>query len=168
MVATTHLLESPLAVPNPVKHIRDVSAFRYVTLLFLLKCKDLRLISIWNPTFLTLLLAPLPQWWDSLLKDIADGSITPPVQIDEILYRSLARKVKPDIQRARELSTTKPHEYASIWKHLILISCWADGASETYAKELQSKFPNIIIQPKGLLATEAFVSFPLVGKTGGA
>src|SRR3990172_2405229 len=104
MVATTHLLESPLAVPNPVKHIRDVSAFRYVTLLFLLKCKDLRLISVWNPTFLTLLLAPLPQWWDSLLKDIANGSITPPAAIEENLLRSLNKKLKPDVQRARELS----------------------------------------------------------------
>ena len=50
----------------------------------------------------------------------------------------------------------------------MLISCWADGVSETYAKELKTKFPGVIFQPKGLLATEAFVSFPVIGKTGGA
>jgi hypothetical protein len=33
---------------------------------------------------------------------------------------------------------------------------------------LQEKFPNVFLQPKGLLATEAFVSFPLVGHSGGA
>ncbi len=161
-------IESALAVPNLVKHINDITAFRYVTLLFLLKCKDLRLISVWNPTFLTLLLAPLSQWWDALLKDIANGKITPPAGIDEALLYSLTKKIKPDIQRAHELSKIKPNDYASIWEHLVLVSCWADGASETYAKNLQAKFPNIIIQPKGLLATEAFVSFPLIGKAGAA
>ncbi len=161
-------IESALAVPNSVKHIRDGSAFRYVTLLFLLKCKALRLISVWNPTFLTLLLAPLSQWWNSLLKDIANGFITPPAAIEENLLRSLKKKLKPDVQRARELSKIKPHDYAAIWRDLMLISCWADGVSETYAKELQIKFPGVIHQPKGLLATEAFVSFPLTGKTGGA
>lgn len=162
------LIQSALAVPNLVKHIRDMDAFRYVTLLYLLRCKDLRLISVWNPTFLTLLLAPLSQWWDALLKDIADGTITSPTEIDKALLHSLIKKIKPDIQRARELSKIKSEDYISIWRRLILISCWADGASETYAQELQTKFPNVAIQPKGLLATEAFVSFPLIGKTGGA
>ncbi|MBI3165302.1 MAG: GH3 auxin-responsive promoter family protein [Chloroflexi bacterium] len=162
------LIESALAVPNTVKQIRDMAAFRYVTLLFLLNCKDLRLISVWNPTFFTLLLAPLPQWWDSLLRDLAGGTLTSPAGIDNRLLHSLAGKLAPNSERARELSSVKPHDYASIWKHLRLISCWADGASEIYARELQDGFPGVVIQPKGLLATEAFVSFPLIGKTGGA
>jgi hypothetical protein len=33
---------------------------------------------------------------------------------------------------------------------------------------VQEKFPKVVIQPKGLLATEAFVSFPLVGYSDGA
>lgn len=157
-------IESALAVPNFVKHIREVETFRYVTLLYLLRCENLRLISVWNPTFLTLLLAPLPQWWDSLLRDIAIGTITPPVnsQLPFINYQS------PNKSRAQSLSHIHPTDYASIWKNLSLISCWADGASAPYARTLQEQFPNVIIQPKGLLATEAFVSFPLVGYEGGA
>lgn len=160
------LVESALAVPNRVKHIRDVAAFRYVTLLFLLRCEGLRLISVWNPTFLTLLLAPLPEWWDSLLEDIAGGTITLPSSPSPIY--NLQSPVSPNPVRACFLSGIHPTDYASIWKQLALISCWADGASETYAKELQSKFPHVTLQPKGLLATEAFVSFPLIGKSGGA
>ncbi len=169
------LMESVLAVPNLVKHIRDVSVFRYVTLLFLLRCENLRLISVWNPTFLTLLLAPLPEWWDALLKDISDGTVSPPVPLDENIHRALLNKfprntqhATRNIQRARDLSQFQPTDYTSIWQHLALISCWADGASEAYAQDLQTQFPHVKIQPKGLLATEAFVSFPLVGKTGGA
>lgn len=158
------LVESALAVPNFVKHIHDMDSFRYVTLLYLLRCEDLRLISVWNPTFLTLLLEPLTQWWDSLLKDIAEGTITPPneIHLPITIYHS------PNKPRAQILSHLSPTDYAAIWKQLSLISCWADGASEPYAKELKNLFPSATIQPKGLLATEAFVSFPLTGKTGGA
>jgi hypothetical protein len=162
------LIESALAVPNLVKHIRDIQAFRYVTLLFLLRCADLRLISVWNPTFLSLLLAPLNDWWDSLLKDIADGTITPPMPIDGKIHQALQKKLVRNKQRATYLSHIRPTDHASIWKDLTLISCWADGASESYALDLQEKFPHAIIQPKGLLATEAFVSFPLAGKANGA
>lgn len=158
------VIESSLmAVPNFVKHIQDVDDFRYVTLLYLLRCEDLRLISVWNPTFLTLLLAPLETWWNSLLKDLTDGTITPPNQSPITNHQSPISS-----SRSRTLSKLSPTNYSSIWKNLSLISCWADGASEPYAKELQSHFPNVTIQPKGLLATEAFISFPLTGCNGSA
>jgi hypothetical protein len=162
------LIGSALAVPNFVKHIHDMTTFRYVTLLYLLRCTDLRLISVWNPTFLTLLLTPLSEWWDSLLSDISHGSVTPPIPIEESLLHLLPKKLKPDPERAQSLSKIGSNDYMSVWPHLELISCWADGASESYAVELQTKFPKVALQPKGLLATEAFVSFPLISKDGGA
>jgi hypothetical protein len=162
------LIASALAVPDIVKHIRDVTSFRYVTLLFLLRCADLRLISVWNPTFLTLLLAPLLEWWDSLLNDIANGSINPPSTMEDHLSSALCKRLAPDIQRARDLSKLNPEDYTSIWPRLALISCWAEAASDIYARELQTKFPEVLLQPKGLLATEAFVSFPMTGKNGAA
>jgi hypothetical protein len=162
------LIGSALAVPDLVKRIREMAAFRYVTLLFLLNCRDLRLISVWNPTFLTLLLEPLPAWWDSLLRDLACGTIAPPEPLDEHLRGALQKKFTRNPRRARALSSVQADDYASIWPDLTLISCWADGASEAYAKDLQSRFPHVTLQPKGLLATEAFVSFPLAGLRGGA
>lgn len=162
------LIGSALAVPNMVKHIHDMTAFRYVTLLFLLRCSALRLISVWNPTFLTLLLEPLSEWWDPLLRDLSLGSVTPPKPIEGSLLHQLSKKLKPDPNRAKRLSSSKPNDYSSIWPHLELISCWADGISKSYSDELQANFPNVTIQPKGLLATEAFVSFPLVNSDGTA
>jgi len=162
------LIESALAVPNLVKRISDMDTFRYVTLLFLLHCKDLRLISVWNPTFLTLLLAPLEKWWDALLKDISEGTLASPAPMDEEIRRALLKKLPRSTQRAKELALLRPDDYASIWPHLALISCWTDGASESYVRDLEVRLPHVTIQPKGLLATEAFVSFPLTGKAGGA
>lgn len=153
------LVESTLAVPNAVKHLRDVATFRYATLLYLLRQPGLRLISVWNPTFLTLLLARLPEWWEPLLRDLAAGRLTP---VDPGVWRRLT----PMPSRARELSRISPTDYTAIWPRLRLLSCWADGPSAPYAAELARRFPGVILQPKGLLATEAFVSLPLVGREG--
>jgi len=45
-------------------------AFRWTTLLMLLRARELRLISVWHPSFLALLFEPLPLWWDGLLDDL--------------------------------------------------------------------------------------------------
>jgi hypothetical protein len=160
------IVETVLAVPDRVKHISDIVTFRYLTLLFLLRQPGLRLISVWNPTFLTLLLSPLADWWNRLLADIAQGTVTPPCPLEPALARRLRSQLQPAPRRAQQLSGIDPHRYSEIWRRLRLISCWADGAAGAYAGALAQRFPGAILQGKGLLATEAFVSFPLMGKTG--
>ncbi len=147
------LVESVLAVPNSVKTLTDIQAFRYQTLLHLLRQPHLRLISVWNPTFLTLLLEALKPNWDELLSEIAQGNVE--------------QRIQPDPQRASALKALSPSEPDSLWPRLRLLSCWADGASAPYARQLRTLFPGATLQGKGLLATEAFVSFPLVGVEGG-
>lgn len=151
------LVDSVMAVPHDVKNLLDTDSFRYVTLLCLLRQPDLRLISIWNPTFLKLLLAPLPDWWDLLLGDIARGTVSK----GEVKLR-----FTPDPKRARALKAFSPTDMESLWPHLYLISCWMDGASASYAQQLQELFPQARLQGKGLLATEAFVSVPILGVEG--
>lgn len=55
---------------------------------------------------------------------------------------------------------------ASVWPHLECISCWADGASAQFLPILRARHPGVLIQPKGLLATEGFVSLPWLGQPG--
>ena len=154
------LVDAALAVPNSVKYLRDLGAFRYVTLLFLLLQPELRLISIWHPTFLGLLLEALPAAWESLVRDIWQGTLSPPGALDRETERALRRRLPPNRQRARQLERLLPGEYTRIWPELGLISCWDEGAAAPYAHKLASQFPGVCVQGKGLLATEAFVSFP--------
>jgi len=148
------LVDSVMAVPNAVKNISSMDSFRYVTLLCLLRQPELRLISVWNPTFLSLLLAPLPDWWDGLLHDIEHGTIS---------KQDVELRFAPDPKLARSLRAFSPTEPESLWPHLRLISCWTEGASASYARQLGGIFPHVELQGKGLLATEAFVSVPIVG-----
>ena len=72
--AKKRLVNSVMAVPSELRQVSDMEQFRYLTLLCLLRKRDLRLISIWHPSFLSLLLDALPNCWESLLQDIEQGT----------------------------------------------------------------------------------------------
>lgn len=166
------VIEAALAVPSAVKHLAAMDAFRYVTLRYLLATPELRLISVWNPTYLTLLLEALVTWWEALLADMAAGSLTiPGAGVPEPQYAALARNLRADAARARALARCDPRDpmtLARVWPRLALVSCWADGPAARFAADLQARLPHVSIQPKGLLATEAFVSLPWYDDTNAA
>jgi hypothetical protein len=142
------LVRATLAVPEHVAGIADIDAFRFETLRHLLTCRNLRFISVWNPSFLTLLLAELPSLAPALIQRIADHG---------------------DVKRAAELqrifANAKDGDFAclseSIWPKLQVISCWCDAGAREAALHLQAAFfPRVVIQPKGLIATEGIMSLP--------
>jgi hypothetical protein len=89
--------------------------FWNTTINYIKQAKDLKLVSIWNPTFLLIMLEKA---------------------------NLLGKELSP---------------------HLEVISCWADGNSAIYAAQLQKAFPDVYIQPKGLLATEGIMTIPIEG-----
>jgi hypothetical protein len=135
---------------SSVARLRDMEAFRYQTLLHLLSAEDLTLISIWNPSFLTALVAPLSEWQDRLCFDLGRRN------------RSSGRATA--LEKIFRPNLTLPEKLRLVWPRLALISCWAEAAASYYLRELRETLPEVEIQPKGLLATEAFVSFPLLGR----
>ena len=163
--AWKRLVDATLAVPGAVRLVRDVDAFRYVTLLFLLRRPDLSLVSVWHPSFLTLLLDALTPHWDSLVNDVRQGTIRCPSRLPAAIERDLRSRLRPNPRRAEELAATGPEEYTAIWPRLQIVSCWADGHAAFSLNVLKRMLPRVHIQPKGLLATEAVVTLPFEGLT---
>ena len=159
----THVLLSRImAVPNEVKLIKDIESFRYVTLLFLLARGDLKIISVWHPTFLTILFDQLMDDFSALLTDINNHDINPPKPIDLTLKKRLIQQLKISPDRIHELNQLENLNIKSIWPALSLVSCWSDGPSTLFLKSLKQKYLHQIeIQGKGLIATEGLISFPL-------
>ena len=155
------LVKSVLAAPSELRLVRDMETFRYLTLRCLLACRDLRLISVWHPSFLSLMLDGLPAVWEELLRDIHDGRCPRAGGLPAAVRRSLEVRAWP--ARVRELRNADPHRPETLWPRLILISCWGDAHAELAARELQGRFPGTVIQSKGLLATEAVVTIPFAG-----
>jgi hypothetical protein len=128
------LVNHNLVVPSAVRQLSAVD-FQRATLLFMLAQPELRFISIWNPTFLTSLMNFFDEHREDLLAQLANGVI--------VCGQRLQRSVCDDP-----------------WPRLELISCWADGHARSQIGGLRQWFPEVAIQPKGLLATEAFISLP--------
>lgn len=161
-----------LVMPNEVSKLNDQNSFFYVTLLFLLKNKNIAFISIWSPTILGLFIEYFENNFDQLLVDLARGKINKHILIDDDLRLILEKYLSPCPQRAQEIrSLIKNNQldvddkYSKIWPKLKLISCWADGNSKKYLDDIKKYFPQVKIQAKGLIATECFISFPW-GKSG--
>ena len=137
------------AVPPEVAHCRDMVEFRTHTLLNMLADENLRLISVWSPTFLTVLLEDFVARQDEILK------ILPQCGLPEARRRSEFLKA---IVREGPRSFT----FEQVWPNLKVISCWSHGSSAIFAENLRRFFPSVEIQGKGLVATEAFVSLPFL------
>lgn len=149
--ATQFLIQRILVTPPELGRVRDMDFYWRLTVLLLLKCRDLRLISVWHPSFINLILKYMQQNWGQLLLELRNGYA--------ISHPEL--KVRPDIIRARELEHINPASPMEIWPQLELISCWTDANAANYLHDILSAFPGISLQPKGLLATESFVTIPL-------
>ena len=156
--AKRRFVDAVMAVPAVVRHATSLNAFRHATLLSLLRCRELRLISVWHPSFLSLLLDALPACWEQLLDDVASGRCGCTDAFPDSLRPEL--KSRPMPKRSGELRRFGPFQPETLWPKLAFVSCWGGGAASLALDELRRRFPNTRFQPKGLLATEAFVTLP--------
>jgi hypothetical protein len=138
------LLKPFLVMPSGLKSPQTPEQFRQRLAIALLKSPRLEIISIWNPSFLT-------------------------VQLDYIqrhqqkLYDKLHRKMGRN--RAALLLESRI-DWTALWPNLKLISCWDSVNAADSAQGLRTRFPYVFVQGKGLLATEAPLTVPLIPAQG--
>ncbi len=137
------LMGAVLAVPGDVARVATMDEFRVRTLTALLAADDLALVSVWNPTFFTLLL----DWAAEHATEVTAGL--------------------PLERRSALAGAVRAGDWAAVWPRLAVVSCWADAQAAPAASELGGRLPQARLQPKGLLATECFVAVP-IERAGGA
>lgn len=162
------LLRVLLPVPSAVARLPDVASCRHATLLYLMADPRLAFVSVWSPSFLTLLLDHAREHAERLALDLERGTLRPPgVELPE----GLLRPPRADPARAeavRRAYARGGEDLGLVWPRLALVSCWTDGAAARLVPELRRRLPRgVALQGKGLLATEGVVSFPLAGQEGG-
>ncbi|MGE0713648.1 MAG: GH3 auxin-responsive promoter family protein [Planctomycetota bacterium] len=162
------LLRALLPVPSAVARLERVEDCRYVTLRYLLADERLSFVSVWSPSFLTLLLEHARRHADRLADDLARGALRPPGGRLSAGFGDLS---PPDPRRAalvREaFPPAGPLRLERVWPRLRLVSCWCDAAAQAQVPALRALLPPAVeLQPKGLLATEGVVSFPLLDRPG--
>ncbi|MEM7065909.1 MAG: GH3 auxin-responsive promoter family protein [Cyanobacteria bacterium P01_B01_bin.77] len=104
--------------------------------------EHLETISIWSPSFLS-------------------------VQLDYIQTHRQALRTELQLSPARaKLLESDTIDWEALWPRLKLISCWDSAIAADQASSLKARFPNTLIQGKGLLATEAPMTVPLIAANG--
>lgn len=138
-------------VPSTVKKLRKPESFFRVVSLYLLAADDLEVISIWSPSFLLSFLDYIQTHRQQLISDLQVSSI-------EIEGRHF-HFGRIDKQKLRALEQVDL-PLALLFPSLKLISCWGAGNARAGYRQLQARFAGVLVQEKGLLATEAPLSFP--------
>ena len=156
-----HIVNAAMAVPGGIKDITTIEDWRYATLLCLLRRRDLSLISVWHPSFLTLLFVAMRNDWDRLVNDVAEGTCAIRHHLTPALATSMVDR--PNRRRAEELCLYGHTAIDRVWPRLKVVSCWTDGHAAPAAAELARSMPSVAVQPKGLIATEGVVSIPFQG-----
>ncbi len=139
------LLLAPFLVEVPgASRIQDPSVFKNAVARAWLSHPDLESLSIWNPSFLRTLM----DWIRKHRHELATE-----------LENSLS-----DGQKHALLNDPIP--WTKLFPKLKVISCWADAHARAPAEKIASEFPGVLLQGKGLLATEAPITLPLHGVQG--
>jgi len=158
------LLARVFAVPGAVALLPDVESCRYVTLWFLVARADLAFLSVWNPSFLSLLMDALERHGERLAEDLERGVCRPPVPDSVELRAALSRmRFTPQPDRARVLREALRSDVRGpvLWPRLALLSMWTDAQAAHAVAPARRHFPGVEVQGKGLLATEGVVTLPL-------
>ncbi|ATB29385.1 GH3 auxin-responsive promoter family protein [Melittangium boletus] len=158
------LLARVFAVPGAVALLPDVESCRYVTLWFLVARADLAFLSVWNPSFLSLLMDALERHGERLAEDLERGVCRPPVPDSVEVKEALSRmRFTPQPERARVLREALRLDARGsvLWPRLALLSMWTDAQAAHAVDAARRHFPGVEVQGKGLLATEGVVTLPL-------
>lgn len=132
------------AVPSTVAREPSHEEWELKTLVYLVEAGELGFISVWSPTFAIGLIESLEKRASEVMKHLSKE-------------RAMSLKIALVTNR---VDTKK------LWPRLKFISSWADGPSAAFIPKLHFLFPHVQIQPKGLMATEGVVTFPLWNQTG--
>jgi hypothetical protein len=162
------IAEALFAGPGELARVPDIDSSLYLTLRFLIQAENLTLISVWNPSYLSLLMDRFDSWTDRLLIDLHNGGASLPSGVD--IPSSLTQRLRAQPKRAHALRQilegTGRLRPLDIWPQLRLISCWTDGAARQSLEAMRRYFPNVRIQGKGLLATEGVATIPWMDASG--
>jgi hypothetical protein len=151
------LLNPFLVLPPSIKGLQNPANFKHALALALLAEEHLEIISIWNPSLFEIILDYIQQNIEPLILDLQRGAIR--IETIEFKFKNVSH------ERLMMLKE-KPIAWPRLWSKLKLISCWTSAHAKPAAERLAAKFPDAFLQGKGLLATEAPMTLPLIAARG--
>ncbi len=152
-----YILKPFLVLPPQIKRLQSPANFKHALALTLLAESHLEIISIWNPSLLEILLDYVQENRERVIQDLQRGA----AKLEHLEFNFN----RPGDERLLLLKEN-PLDWQRLWSELKFISCWTSAHAKPAAERLAAKFPGVFIQGKGLLATEAPMTLPLIEARG--
>jgi hypothetical protein len=155
-------------VPAVVGKIKDPAA-KYYTVLRLSLPRAVGLIVAANPSTLLALARAADAEKEALIRDIADGTLSPRCDVPAEVRQALQRRLRKDPQRARDLEavaartgTLAPKD---CWPGTFLLGNWTGGSVGAYLRHYPRYFGDNPVRDVGLIASEGRMTIPLADGT---
>ncbi|MFW6065436.1 MAG: GH3 auxin-responsive promoter family protein [Planctomycetota bacterium] len=153
------------ATPRQVHELADPLARRYVAL----RCavhRDVAMITTANPSSTIQLIETGREYLPQLVRDIADGTCTPPGEADERVLNTLRWRADPRL--AERIESSVGSDETLLPRHLWnveIVANWTGGTLGLYLPRLREMFQGACVRDIGLLASEGRFSIPLQDDT---
>ena len=151
------------ANPAVTADIADSEA-RYYTIMRMAVPRDVAWIVTPNPATTLRLVRTAADHAERLLKDIRDGTLTPPGEIDPGIHKRLAARLRRDAGSCARLEAGIARDGKLLPRHywrLSFLANWMGGTLRLYLHDFPRWFGEIPVRDIGLLATEGRISIPL-------
>ncbi len=149
--------------PATVGAIPDADA-RYYTIMRLALPRDVGWIATASPATPLKLAKAGVAHAERLIRDVRDGTLTPPGGMPETVRRDLSARLRPDKTAARRLDAVIHREGELLPKHcwnLAFLANWTGGTLGLHLHDFPHYFGDTPIRDIGLLATEGRMSIPM-------
>lgn len=129
-------------IPYDIYLIRDYES-KYYALLRVALMLPVTCIYTLNPSTIGMLVKKLRKYSSQLIKDVAEGTVSSPTPLPPTALAAMAPFLKPDPERARELSRLlecglfQPNQ---IWRNLQVVCCWTKAAAAFYLADFAEYF----------------------------
>lgn len=160
------IVRSMYCIPTLVAKIDDPEARYYTGLRLSLADPAVGMVTTANPSTLIHLAHLAERRRDELLRDIAEGTLSPEVNVRPELRAALRRWTsRRNPGRARDLAALSdlsgsflPRDY---WRELQVVAVWTGGSAGAYLPSLRRLYGDIPIRDHGLSASEGRMTIPL-------
>ena len=152
-------------VPGALSGIGDPLA-KYYSILRCSIGRDVSIIITANPSSTIKLIETGQQHAERLIRDIADGTLQPPGDLDAEVRKAL--RLRPDPSLARRLQASVERDGMLLPRHfwdLAFLGMWTGGTLKLYLRRVRELFGDVPIRDIGLLASEGRFTVPLVDGT---
>jgi hypothetical protein len=124
--------------------------------------RDVAMIITANPSSTITMLECGQHHAERLIRDVADGTLTPPGDLPQNVARAI--NFKPNKALAKRMQTGLDRDGELLPKHFrnpSLLANWTGGTLKLYLKRLGELFGDVPVRDVGLLASEGRFSLPL-------